>query len=71
MLETLTKLTAKDDKLSCAIADKIIAERQLLSEDGIVVMEQSDTESVSEIDGLNEIKSKKYGRTYIRIYALS
>ena len=28
MQETLTKLTAKDDKLACAIADKIIAESQ-------------------------------------------
>ena len=28
MQETLTKLTAKDDKLACAIADRIIAESQ-------------------------------------------
>ena len=28
MQETLTKLTAKDDKLACAIADKIIEESQ-------------------------------------------
>lgn len=47
-----------------------IAERRLLSDNGIAVLESDNTDYHGEIDGLSMIKQKKYGRTYITIYTI-
>lgn len=47
-----------------------IAERGLLTDNGIAVLESDNTDYHGEIDGLKIIKQKKYGRTYITIYTI-
>lgn len=46
----------------------LIAENSLLSENGIVVLESDNTDFKSEIETLQIIKQKKYGRTFVTIY---
>ena len=46
----------------------IIAERDLLSEDGIIVLESDDTDFKDDCCGLEMVKQRRYGRTYITIY---
>ncbi|MDD6483664.1 MAG: 16S rRNA (guanine(966)-N(2))-methyltransferase RsmD [Clostridiales bacterium] len=48
----------------------MIVKNGMLSEDGIAVLESDDTDFCGDIDGLSVIKQRKYGRTYITIYAL-
>ena len=45
-----------------------ISDRSLLAEDGIIVLESDDTDFKSEVAGLEVIKQKRYGRTFITIY---
>ena len=45
-----------------------IADNGILSDDGIIVLESDSTDFRDEYDGLEMIKQKKYGRTYITIY---
>ena len=45
-----------------------IAENGILAGDGIVVLESDSTDFKDGYDGLEIIKQKKYGRTYITIY---
>ena len=45
-----------------------IAENGILSDDGIIVLESDSTDFKDEYDGLEMMKQKKYGRTYITIY---
>lgn len=42
----------------------------ILSKDGIIVLESDFTDFHFEQEGLNILKQKKYGRTYITIYAI-
>lgn len=45
-----------------------ISENDILSEGGIAVLESDDTDFFGEADGLEIIKQRKYGRTYITVY---
>lgn len=45
-----------------------ILENDILSEDGIIVLESDDTDFHGEIDGLTVLKQRSYGRTYITVY---
>ena len=45
-----------------------ISDGKLLAEDGIIVLESDDTDFKSEVSGLEVIKQKRYGRTFITIY---
>lgn len=45
-----------------------IIDNDLLNEDGIIVLESDNTDFKSETDGLEIVKQKKYGRSYITIY---
>ncbi len=45
-----------------------ISENNLLYDDGIIVLESDNTDFKSQYDGLQILKQKKYGRTYITIY---
>ncbi len=45
-----------------------IAENELLSDSGIVMLESDNTDFKSEFSGLEMIKQRRYGRTYITIY---
>ena len=46
----------------------IIAEKGIISDEGIIVLESDDTDFCSDIDGLERIKQRKYGRTYVTVY---
>ena len=45
-----------------------IIEKDLLSEDGIIVLESDNSDEHGEFLGLKILKQRKYGRTYITIY---
>lgn len=45
-----------------------IAENNLLNPDGIIVLESDNTDFKSEFSGLEMIKQRRYGRTFITIY---
>lgn len=45
-----------------------IAQKGLLSEDGIIMLESDTTDMHDDIDGLVIDRQRKYGRTYITIY---
>lgn len=45
-----------------------ISEKGLLSEDGIVVLESDYCDDHGEFEGLDILKQRKYGRTYITVY---
>ena len=45
-----------------------IAEYDLLTDDGIAVLESDDTDFHGEVKGLSVLRQKKYGRTYITVY---
>ena len=45
-----------------------VVKNKLLNDDGIVVLESDNTDFKSGMDGLEIIKQKKYGRTYITVY---
>lgn len=47
---------------------KIVAENNILSDTGIIVLESDNTDFNSDFDGLDIVKQKRYGRTYITIY---
>ena len=49
------------------VAEKIINDN-LLSDEGIIVLESDDTDFHGEICGLCVFRQKKYGRTYITVY---
>lgn len=49
------------------IIEKIM-QKNILSEDGVIVLESDDTDEHGEFDGLNIYRQRKYGRTYITIY---
>lgn len=48
-----------------------ITENNILSPDGIIVLESDDTDFHSGFDGLDIYRQRKYGRTYITVYKLS
>ena len=45
-----------------------ISENDILSDNGIIVLESDNTDFKNEFEGLEMIKQKKYGRTFITIY---
>ena len=45
-----------------------IIENGLLETDGIIVLESDNSDEHSEISGLDIIKQKRYGRTYVTVY---
>ena len=45
-----------------------IVEKNLLSEDGIIVLESDFSDEHSDFEGLSIIKQRKYGRSYVTIY---
>ncbi len=47
---------------------KAVAENGILAEDGIIVLESDDTDFRGDADGLEIIRQKRYGRTYITVY---
>lgn len=47
---------------------KQIIDSELLYDDGIIMLESDSTDEHEEVVGLNIIKQKKYGRTYVTIY---
>lgn len=47
-----------------------IVKNELLSEDGVIVLESDNTDYHEEIKGLELIKQRRYGRTYITVYSL-
>lgn len=49
----------------------VIAERELLTDDGIAVLESDSTDFHGEAEGLSIYRQKKYGRTYITVYKRS
>lgn len=46
-----------------------IVENGLLKDGGIVVLESDNTDFRDEIEGLAQIKQRRYGRTYITVYS--
>lgn len=48
-----------------------IIKNDLLSDDGIIVLESDDTDFNGEFNGLEIYRNKKYGRTYITVYRKS
>ncbi len=48
-----------------------VLENDLLTEDGIVVLESDNTDFKNDISGLEIIKQKRYGRTFITIYRIT
>lgn len=48
-----------------------IIKNDLLSDDGIIVLESDDTDFNGEFNGLEIYRKKKYGRTYITVYRKS
>ena len=46
----------------------LIAERGILSENGIVVLESDNTDERGSAEGLSILKQRRYGRTYVTIY---
>lgn len=47
---------------------EVIVRKELLTDDGIIVLESDNTDFRSDISGLEIYRQKKYGRTYITIY---
>ena len=45
-----------------------IMKTNALSDDGIIVLESDDTDEHGEFSGLEVLKQRKYGRTYITVY---
>ncbi|MBQ6558021.1 MAG: RsmD family RNA methyltransferase, partial [Clostridia bacterium] len=45
-----------------------IVKNELLLDGGIVVLESDDTDFSAEFEGLDFLKQRKYGRTFITIY---
>lgn len=45
-----------------------IIDKNVLSEDGIIVLESDNTDEHDEFFGLEILKQRKYGRTYITVY---
>jgi 16S rRNA (guanine(966)-N(2))-methyltransferase RsmD len=45
-----------------------ITENDILSEDGIIVLESDNTDFHGDFDGLSVYRQRKYGRTYITVY---
>lgn len=45
-----------------------VTEHDILSDDGIIVLESDNTDEHGEFDGLEVLKQKKYGRTYVTVY---
>lgn len=45
-----------------------IVEKELLSGDGIIVLESDFSDEHSEISGLSILKQRKYGRSYVTVY---
>lgn len=45
-----------------------IVDNNLLLEDGIIVLESDFSDEHSDFDGLNILKQRKYGRSYVTIY---
>lgn len=45
-----------------------VLENELLEMDGIIVLESDNSDEHSEISGLDIIKQKRYGRTYVTVY---
>lgn len=45
-----------------------IVKNELLTDEGIVVLESDDTDFSEEFEGLTVLKQRKYGRTYITVY---
>ncbi len=45
-----------------------ISEKELLTDEGIVVLESDSGDAFGEIDGMEILKERKYGRTYVTIY---
>ena len=48
-----------------------VTENNILDRDGIIVLESDNTDFKSDIDGLRVIKQRRYGRTFITLYALA
>lgn len=46
----------------------LITEKNILSEDGIIVLESDNTDEHGEFKGLEVLKQRKYGRTYVTVY---
>lgn len=46
----------------------LVAEKSLLTENGIIVLESDNTDFKSEIGSLKIIKQKRYGRTFVTVY---
>ena len=47
---------------------KKIAERQVLNDGGLVMLESDNTDFHGEVDGFSVYRQRKYGRTYITVY---
>lgn len=47
---------------------KLISENQILNDDGIIVLESDFPDEHGEFDGLELIKQRRYGRSYVTIY---
>lgn len=45
-----------------------IAEKNILTDSGIVVLESDNTDEHGQLPGLTVLKQKRYGRTYVTIY---
>lgn len=51
----------------CPVIEAII-EKDILCEDGIIVLESDSTDEHGEFSGLLKLKQRKYGRSYITVY---
>lgn len=47
---------------------KLIAEKQVLNDEGIIVLESDFPDEHGEFDGLELLKQRRYGRSYVTIY---
>lgn len=49
------------------IIEKIL-KKNILSEDGVILLESDNTDEHGEFDGLDVYRQRKYGRTYVTVY---
>lgn len=81
-LKAISNISSKKEKMDIIFIDppyykglfgevlKEIVDQGILEEDGILVVEHDYQVAIEEVDGLNIIKNKKYGKTAVTIYGL-
>ncbi len=81
-LKAISNISSKKEKMDIIFIDppyykglfgvvlKEIVDQGILEEDGILVVEHDYQVAIEEVEGLNIIKNKKYGKTAVTIYGM-